>query len=182
MLQAAQLQWAMSRKAKYPAWPPDFWGSRALQTAAICAAVYRRRGLRLKALLVVANGPYYGTGFTVAQMQSLMICWQSASSVTSVNGNWFVTFGQSVRVSIITAPRSNPTGCRGTVNIKCKVARSYRRSSARSYRSRSRASSTRSRLLFRQQMPTYKRKDDPNPPVALPVAEANKPITKSIWD
>jgi len=77
-------------------------------------------------------GPYYGTGFTVAP-DAIIDDGLLTISVFRDFSKWELIrhFGQSVRSVSLQPQDPILPCCRGTVNIKCKVARSYRRSSAR---------------------------------------------------
>jgi len=121
-----------------------------------------RRELRLKALLVViANGPYYGTGFTVAPDAIIddglltISVFRDFSKWELIRHFWSISKGQYY------IPQDPTTGCRGTVNIKCKVARSYRRSSARRVTGHAHIKHALKVIVPAADTPTYKRKDDP---------------------
>lgn len=138
-----------------------------------------RRELRFKALLVViANGPYYGTGFTVtpdAVMDDGLLTvsvFRDFSKWELIRHFWSISRGQyhyspkietyAVAEVRLTSKKQLPVHIDGhplgvvPVTLKCmKHALKV--------------------IVPSADMPTYKRKDDPNPPVALPVASADEP-------
>jgi diacylglycerol kinase (ATP) len=138
-----------------------------------------RRELRIKALLVViANGPYYGTGFTVAPDAIIddglltLSVFRNFSKWELIRHFWSISKGQyhyspkveNYRVAEVklTSTAKLPVHIDGHLLGELPVTLKTIKHALKV-------------IVPAADMPTYKRKDDPNPPVALPVAKADKP-------
>lgn len=141
--------------------------------------VSSRRELHLSALLVViANGPYYGTGFTVAPNAIIddglltLSVFRDFSKWELIRHFWSISKGQyhysrkvetyhiaEVRLtSNVKLPVHIDGHPLGELPVTLKTIKHALKV-----------------IVPVANMPTYKPKDDPNPPVALPVAEADEP-------
>ena len=137
-----------------------------------------QRELNLSALLVViANGPYYGTGFTVAPgaiMDDglLTICvFRGFSKWELIRHFWSISKGQyrySPKIETfhaaevqLTSKAKLPVHIDGHPLGELPVVLKILKHSLKV-------------IVPAADTPTYKRKDDPNPPVALPVAKVTK--------
>ncbi|MBE9181867.1 diacylglycerol kinase family lipid kinase [Oculatella sp. LEGE 06141] len=176
MLQAARLAWgyqpqwlclhldrSLSDARQRPFKPRRFLRRRVVST---------RREFCLPALLVVvANGPYYGTGFTVAPEAIIddglltVSVFRGFSKWELVRHFWSISKGQyhynpkietySVAEVRLTSPARLPVHVDGhplgEVPVTLKVMKQALRV-----------------VVPTENMPTYERQADPNPPVALP--------------
>lgn len=140
--------------------------------------VSTRREMRLKALLVViANGPYYGTGFTVAPNAIIddglltISIFRDFSKWELIRHFWSISKGQyryspkieTYRVAEVrlTSPAQLPVHIDGHLLGELPVTLKIIKHALKV-------------IVPAADMPTYKRKDDPNPPVALPVAKTEQ--------
>ena len=143
-------------------------------------AVSSHRELRFKALLVViANGPYYGTGFTVvpdAIMDDGLLTvsvFRNFSKWELIRHFWSISRGQynyspkietyKVAEVRLTSKAKLPVHIDGHPIGELPIALKSIKHGLKV-------------IVPAADTPTYKRKDDPNPPVALPVA-SNQPKT-----
>lgn len=141
-----------------------------------------RRELRLKALLVViANGPYYGTGFTVAPDAIIddglltVSVFRDFSKWELIRHFWSISRGQyhySPKIETyhvaevkLTSKVKLPVHIDGHVLGELPVRLKTIKHALKV-------------IVPTADMPTYKRNLDPNPPVALPVAKADSPKTE----
>lgn len=141
-----------------------------------------RREFSLSALLVViANGPYYGTGFTVAPDAVMddglftVNVFRDFSKWELIRHFWSISKGQyhySPKIQSYRAAEVQITSKAklpihidghpiGELPVKLKVIKQALKV-----------------IVPVAETPTYKRKDDPNPPVALPIAEADQTETE----
>ena len=141
-----------------------------------------RNELRIKALLVViANGPYYGTGFTVAPDAIIddglltIGIFRDFSKWELLRHFWSISKGQyrhsskietySVAEVRLTSSSKLPVHIDGhpigELPVKLKTIKHALKV-----------------IVPTDSAPTYKRKDDPNPPVALPVAKVDQAGTE----
>lgn len=144
--------------------------------------VSAQREVRLRALLVViANGPYYGTGFTVAP-DAIM---DDGLLTVSIFGNfskwelirhfWSISKGQyhySPKIETYCVAE-----IRLTSNVKLPVHIDGHPIGELPVTLKTIKHALKV-IVPAPDTPTYKRKDDPNPPVALPVAEVDEPATE----
>lgn len=168
-----QLDRPISEARSQPATRRRFMGRRVTSA---------QRELRLRALLVViANGPYYGTGFTVAPDAIMddglltVSVYRDFSKWELIRHFWSISRGQyhySPKIETYCAAEVRLTSKAelpvhidghplGNLPVRLKTIKHALKV-----------------IVPAADMPTYKRKDDPNPPVALPVAEADEPGTK----
>lgn len=141
--------------------------------------VSTRRELRFKALLVViANGPYYGTGFTVAPDAIIddglltVSVFRNFSKWELIRHFWSISKGhyhyspkiETYRVAEVrlTSKAKLPVHIDGHPLGELPVTLKAIKHALKV-------------IVPAADTPTYKRKDDPNPPVALPVAKADQP-------
>lgn len=140
--------------------------------------VQPKQELRLKALLVViANGPYYGTGFTVAPNASMddglltLSIFRDFSKWELLRHFWSISKGQYNYSPKIETYRA--AEIRLTSKAKLPVHIDGHPLGELPVRFKSIKHSLKV-IVPAASEPTYKVKDDPNPPVALPVAEAQE--------
>lgn len=144
--------------------------------------ISKRSELRLEALLVViANGPYYGTGFTVAPNAVIddglltISVFRDFSKWELIRHFWSISKGQyhySPKIQTyraaeihLTSRASLPVHIDGHPLGELPVTLKTIKHALRV-------------IVPAVGTPAYKRKDDPNPPIALPVSKANQPKIK----
>ncbi len=134
--------------------------------------------LRLKALLVViANGPYYGTGFTVAPGAAmddglLTVCiFRDFSKWELLCHFWSISKGQYNYSPKIETYRAAEVRLTSKAKLPVHIDGHPLGKLPVMLKSIKQALKV---IVPTASGPTYKVKDDPNPPVALPVAEAQE--------
>lgn len=142
-----------------------------------------RRELRFSALLVViANGPYYGTGFTVAPDAVMddglltISVFHNFSKWELIRHFWSISRGQyhySPKIETYSAAEVRLTS---SAKLPVHIDGHPIGELPVTLRSLRHALKV---ITPTVNAPTYKREDDPNPPVALPVAKADDSATQS---
>jgi len=142
-----------------------------------------KRELRRQALLVaIANGPYYGTGFTVAPDAIMddglltVSIFRDFSKWELIRHFWSISKGQyshspkietyQVAEVRLTSKAQLPVHIDGHPIGMLPVTLKAIKHALKV-------------IVPAVDTPTYERKDDPNPPVALPVASASQPETET---
>lgn len=140
--------------------------------------IQQRQELRLKALLVViANGPYYGTGFTVAPNASIddglltLSIFRDFSKWELLRHFWSISKGQYNYSPKIETYRAAEVRLTSKAKLPVHIDGHPIGELPVTFKSVKHALKV---IVPAASEPTYKVKDDPNPPVALPVAEAQE--------
>jgi diacylglycerol kinase (ATP) len=140
--------------------------------------VQPKQELRLKALLVViANGPYYGTGFTVAPNASMddglltLSIFRDFSKWELLSHFWSISKGQYNYSPKIETYRAAEIRLTSKAKLPVHIDGHPLGELPVTFKSIKHSLKV---IVPAASEPTYKVKDDPNPPVALPVAEAQE--------
>ena len=138
--------------------------------------------LNLKALLVViANGPYYGTGFTVAPEAIIddglltINVFRNFSKWELIRHFWSISKGQYRHSPKIESYRVAEVRLTSKANLPFHIDGHPLGELPATLKILKHALKV---IVPSEDTPTYKRKDDPNPPIALPVAKDDQPQTK----
>ena len=143
-----------------------------------------RRELRLKALLVViANGPYYGTGFTVVPNAIIddglltISVFRDFSKWELIRHFWSISKGQYHYNPKIQSYRAAEVRLTSKAKLPVHIDGHPIGELPVTLKTIKHALKV---IVPAADTPSYKRKDDPNPPVALPVAKADRSEAESI--
>jgi diacylglycerol kinase (ATP) len=147
---------------------------------------YRARArseLRLSVLMVVvANGPYYGTGFTVAPAAMIddglltVNIFRNFSKWELVRHFWSISRGQYHYSPKIETYRAREVRVTSKANLPVHIDGHPIGEVPVTLKALQQALSV---IVPTETTPTYEREADPNPPIVLPVAKADEPQHES---
>lgn len=143
---------------------------------------FTQRELRFSALLVViANGPYYGTGFTVAPDAVMddglltISVFRNFSKWELIRHFWSISRGQYHYSPKIETYRAAEVRLTSSAKLPVHIDGHSIGEVPVTLKSIQQALKV---IIPAANAPTYKPEDDPNPPVALPVAKADSSATQ----